>query len=244
MRTTRAQWISTAIALLAVGSASYAGTIHFSGHTWAVRAAGKGGPGPNEWDPGNVWVDEKGYLHLKLTQRDGKWHCSEVSTQDRLGFGRYEFQVVGRLDQFDRNIVLGLFNYPTSDVGPDGTHEIDIEFARWGKASAPVGNYTVWPATTKVRRESRAFAFTLNGDSSTHHFTWSSTNVVFQSWHGNGEGKADTFASWIYPPSTPTNWIAQKPMPVHLNLWCFQGQPPSDGKEVEIIVRAFKFTPL
>ncbi len=27
-------------------------------------------------------------------------------------------------------------------------------------------------------------------------------------------------------------------------LWCFRGQPPSDKREVELIVCAFKFTPL
>ena len=41
-------------------------------------------------------------------------------------------QVNGRLDQLDDNVTLGLFSYPTGDVGPDGTHEIDLEFARWG----------------------------------------------------------------------------------------------------------------
>ena len=35
--------------------------------------------------------------------------------------------------------------YPTPDVGPDGTHEIDIEFAKWGVPDAKIGNYTVWP---------------------------------------------------------------------------------------------------
>jgi hypothetical protein len=37
------------------------------------------------------------------------------------------FQTNGRLDLLDDNVVLGLFNYPTEDVGPDGTHELDIE---------------------------------------------------------------------------------------------------------------------
>jgi hypothetical protein len=32
-------------------------------------------------------------------------------------------------------------------------------------------------------------------------------------------------------------------MPVHLNLWLFKGLPPKDGREVEIVVQAFEFTP-
>jgi hypothetical protein len=32
-------------------------------------------------------------------------------------------------------------------------------------------------------------------------------------------------------------------MPVHINLWLFQGRPPKDGQEVEVIIRGFKYTP-
>ena len=38
--------------------------------------------------------------------------------RSRPGFGRYQFQVAGRLDLLDDNVVLGLFNYPAGDVGP------------------------------------------------------------------------------------------------------------------------------
>ena len=102
--------------------------IQFGGFTWSVRS-GRGGPGPNQWSENNVWLDSATNLHLKISQRDGKWTCAEVTTRQQLGFGLYEFQIASRLDDFDDNVVLGLFNYPTGDVGPDGTHEIDIEFA-------------------------------------------------------------------------------------------------------------------
>jgi Glycosyl hydrolases family 16 len=232
------------IALLATATASHGGNISFSGYTWVVRSSGRGGPGPNSWEPNNVSVDTNGYLHLRLTQRDGKWYCAELHTRERLGFGRYEFWLKGPVDRMDRNVVLGLFNYPTADVGRDGTHEIDIEFAQWGNSFAPSGNYTVWPATNGVRHESKAFPFKLDGDSSKHSFTWTSTNVVFESEEGEGGSKARQLAAWRFEPANPAARISQRPMPVHINLWCFKGQPPGDGKEVELIVRAFKFTPL
>ena len=235
--------IGAVATLMATGIVSYAGTISFSGYTWVVRSSGKGGPGPNYWDPDNVSVDADGCLHLKLTKRNDRWYCSEVYTEKRLGFGRYEFSIVGRVDKIDKNVVVGLFNYPTSDVGPDATHEIDIEFAQWGNASAPVGNYTVWPATNTLRQASKPFSFALNGDSSTQSFTWSATNVFFQSQQGHDDAKSRPFASWLYQPPNPATGISQKPMPVHINLWCFKGQPPSDGQQVELIIRGFKFTP-
>jgi hypothetical protein len=114
---------------LALGLSIQAKEVEFGGYTWAIRS-GFGGPGPNTWDENNVWLDASTNLHLKTSQRDGKWSCAEVTMRKRLGFGRYQFQVQGRVDRFDDYVVLGLFNYPTGDVGPDGTHEMDIEFAR------------------------------------------------------------------------------------------------------------------
>jgi hypothetical protein len=230
--------------LTAAGSACAAETISFSGYTWIIRSSGHGNPGPNYWQPNNVSVDTNGYMHLWLTQRDGKWRCAQLHTQERLGFGRYEFWLAGPVDKLDKNVVLGLFNYPTSDVGPDGTHEIDIEFAQWGNPSAPMGNYTVWPATNSVMRESKSFAFTLMGDLSRHSFTWSATNVVFESHEEHAGDRNRQLADWVFQPTNPTARISQKAMPVFINLWCLGEKPPSDGKAVELIVRVFKFTPL
>lgn len=230
--------------LLATRYTIHAETIKFAGYTWVVRPTGRGGPGPNYWDQDNAFVDDKGFLHLKLTHRNDKWYSSEVYMQDRLGFGKYEFWLTGPVARLDQNVVLGLFNYPTHDVGPDATHEIDIEFAQWGSPSAPLGNYTVWPTTNTVRRDTHAFAFPHDSDSSMHSFTWTPTNLIFQSAQGEKNDKTASFASWRYQPPNPGEHIAQKPMPVHLNLWCFRGLAPTNGEPVEVIVRAFKFAPL
>ncbi len=97
--------------LVALAFSSPGKDIEFGGYTWTVRS-GRGGPGPNAWDESNVWIDAATNLHLKITQRDGKWSCAEVTMRKQLGFGRYQFQISGRLDQLDDNVVLGLFNYP------------------------------------------------------------------------------------------------------------------------------------
>ena len=81
-------------------------TLNFSGYAWDVRPSGTGGPGPNIWDDANAWVDRAGRLHLQLTSvtnvaGETEWHCVELATQLRLGFGRYQFQVIGRIDQLD-----------------------------------------------------------------------------------------------------------------------------------------------
>ncbi|WP_137936442.1 glycoside hydrolase family 16 protein [Chitinivorax sp. B] len=221
----------------------HAKTINFSGYTWEVRNAATGGPGPNRWDENNVWVDSQGHLHLKISYRNGQWRAAELFLPQRLGFGTYQFKLIGRPDLFDDNVVLGLFNYTRPDVGPDATNEIDIEFARWGSAANPMGNYTVYPAVAGLRHSSRTFDVRLNGDYSTHRFNWTSRQVAYQSLHGHQDGNLYEMSRWLFNPIDYKRLVPQKPLPVHMNLWLFQGKPPKNSKEVEIIVSEFKFTP-
>lgn len=219
-------------------------TISFSGFTWKARGSGRGDPGPNYWDQNNVSVDAQGHLHLKLTQQNHRWWCSEVYLQQRLGFGRYQFWIIAPIDALDRNIVFGLFNHPTPDVGKTGTNEIDIEFAKWGNLRAAIGNYTVWSATDRGTRETKGFSFCLSGTYTTHRFVWAPTSVAFQSLHGHRDDNRNEFARWRYRPQNPTLHISRKSMPVQMNLWCHRGRRPHDERPVEVVVRAFKFTPI
>jgi hypothetical protein len=75
---------------LTFGLSVLAKEIEFGGYTWTVRS-GQGGPGPNTWNESNVWLDSSTNVHLKISQRDGKWSCAEVTMRKRLGFGRYQF---------------------------------------------------------------------------------------------------------------------------------------------------------
>ena len=216
-------------------------TLQFAGYSWAVRT-GHGGPGPNTWEGGNVSVDGEGRLHLRIRLQEGRWSCAEVTLQQRLGFGRYEFEVEGPIDRLDDNVVLGLFNYPTRDVGGDATHEIDIEFARWGASKNPIGNYTVWPVEKGLKPTSKVYNFRLDGLGSTHRFDWSSARVLYRSWQGVQPGGTE-IAEWTFEPVDPERRISRKPMPLHFNLWLFQGRPPKDGREVEVVIRGFRFVP-
>jgi hypothetical protein len=225
-------------------SAAPTETISFSGYEWQVRS-GNGGPGPNVWDENNVWVDQDGYLHLTIAYRNEQWTTAEVTMTERLGFGKYQFQVIGEIDKLDKNVVLGLFNYPPPDVGVDGTNEIDIEFARWGNDAYPNGNFTVFPRKAGLNAKSRSYEFALDGTYTTHRFTWSSQSILFQSLYGHRKIKSNKyeFAHWNFQPKKFLNRIPRDPMPVHMNLWLFQGQAPTDGQPVEIIIRKFTFKP-
>ncbi len=221
-------------------------TISFGGYEWEVRQSGHGGPGPNAWNPQNVWVDKAG-LHLKIRRvRTGaatEWQCAELSTTQAFGMGTYEFQVTGPIDRLDPNVVLGLFDYPTPDVGPDGTNEIDIEFSHWGHPEAPIGSYTIYPASGKRGKDdSHPFSFTLKGDDTTQRFVRAPDSVRLQSLRGHRDDNRDEIARWTYAP-LDKRLIPQKPLPIHINLWLFQGKAPTDDKEITVTIKKFTFVP-
>ena len=214
-------------------------TIQFSGYTWNVKNGAHLGPGPNYWSRNNVWVDANGFLHLKIAKDSatGKWYCAEVSTQKTFGFGKWQFWVEGAIDKMDKNVVLGLFNYS----GNDGFDEMDIEWARWGDKSYPNCNYTVWPAVKGFKNYSFTKEVSLTGKNTTQRFIRTDSTVKFQSLQGFTNTNSNQFAGAIC--KQPPHSISALAMPAYINLWLMNGLPPSNKKEVEIIIHKFSYTP-
>src|SRR5215467_170439 len=99
-------------------SVAQAQTLSWKGHTWKVTKGGMAGVAPG--NPDNVRIDEHGYLHLRIENRDGKWTASELFTSDILGFGTYQWVVEGDVYEMDKSTVLGLFTYgPANHLGVD-----------------------------------------------------------------------------------------------------------------------------
>ena len=213
-------------------------TILFSGYEWKVRnITGTQGPGPNYFNGQSVWVDQKGVLHLYLHKDSlsGNWLCAEITSAENFGYGTYSFTVEGAIDKFDKNIVLGLFNYS----GNDGYDEMDIEFARWGNTSWPNLNYTVWPAQKGFKNSSYTKEYMQESNYSNEQFTWSRDSVIFFTFNGNTINSKNLVATYscIQPPAS----ISSLQMPVHINLWLFDGNPPDDNKPVEVLIHSFSF---
>ncbi len=219
------------------------GTLSFAGYTWVVNApGGLVSPGPNYWSASNAWVDANGWLHLKIAKNPttNHWESAEVYTTQSLGYGTYQWQVEGTLGSFDKNIVFGMYNYS----GNDQHDEMDIEIARWGNAAWDNLNYTIWPATgvTASPGVYTASFTTPNGTYTTHRFKRTSNSVKIQSLYGFQDGDANQFQTATF--NTPATSISTLNMPVHINLWLFDGLAPSDNQAVEVVIHSFKFSPL
>ena len=201
-------------------------------------SSGKVGPGPNYFSSSanNVWVDAQGRLHLKITKDKGRWYCAEIVLNGTLGYGSYRFILDNPVDALDPNAVLGLFTW---NDAPDYNHrEIDIEFSRWGSATNLNAQYVVQPYTDTANIV--RFDEPAGIAQSTHSFRWLQGSVEFHSYRGTPLAPGADIRVWTLsgastPPTSGEN--------ARMNLWLFQGHPPSDGRDVEVIVNRFEFVP-
>jgi len=206
--------------------------IHFSGFEWIVRDNdAKQGPGPNYFSNSedNVWIDNSGKLHLKITQKGGNWYCAGIYAKQPLGNGKYTFYINSDITKLDQNVVAGLFTYLND------TEEIDIEFSKWSIPNNANAQFAIQPADAPGNK----FRFDIPADSgpTKHEFNWQADQVNFSSGF-NSSTNGEMFANWKYEG-------AQIPKPsnekMRLNLWLFKGQMPSNLKEQEIIIDSVSF---
>lgn len=240
--------LSPAFECMAVASAEvarppYLRVIDFSGYRWGVKTSEERvGPGPNFFSDSSesVWVDWEG-LHLRITNTEGAWQCAEVVCTQALGYGRYTFGIGSEVAQMNEQAVLGLFTW---DDAEEANHrEIDIECSRWGVVGNENAQFVVQPFDTPGN--THRFDIPAGLATTTHSFDWGLDSIAFASIEGQpvGVGSAasgDVIERWTYtgddiPP--PGNENAR------INLWLYEGTPPSDAQEIEVLVREFRFEP-
>ncbi len=206
--------------------------ISFSGFEWVVSDSegNQVGPGPNYFSDSeeNVWVDDEGRLHLRITYTDSRWNCARVELAERTGYGKYIFYVSSRPDSLDRQVVWGLYTYKND------TEEIDIEFSRWGFENNQEAQYAIQPS----HRTGNKARFRMNreGSHSTHLFEWTKKWIDFASYIGHTRypvNETEIIARWRYygndiPPDSDEK--------LKMNLWLFRGTPPFNGKETEVVI--------
>jgi hypothetical protein len=221
--------------VLAAGKPGYPDTIVWNGLTWQVKTSRSAvGPGPNLFDKANVSVDSDGRLHLRIAPNaKGTWTCAEIIAPTSYGYGTYTFELASRVDALDPNVVLGLFTW--SDKAPYAHREIDIEFARWANSSDPTNaQYVVQPYDRPSHLKRFTEPQTLT---SRHEFSWHPGQIGWASYDLTGGGVIDSYS---YSGSDVPKSGDER---VHLNLWLFNGEAPTNGLPVDVIVSSFTYAP-
>lgn len=226
--------LSLAATVTLGASPAAARTIHWSGRSWQVKAStAPVGPGPNRFsdDHRNVWVDARGWLHIAITHRHGKWQCAELWSAHAFGYGSYRFRVQGDAQALDPNVVLGLFTWDDAPI--EHHRELDIEWSRWGEASDPkTAGFTVQPY--QHNGNGHRYVQPSTAPVSDQVFTWRPASVAFGAYAVPGAA----ISRWTYRgPDVPVPGNAH----VHLNLWLFRAAAPTNARPAEIVIRSFHF---
>jgi hypothetical protein len=209
--------------------------LNFSGYEWTTSSGPIFRAGSrNYFDPANVWTDEKGALHLRISGSPGKWNAAEVKLTRSLGYGTYRFEVrdVSRLEP---SAVLTLVTW--NGVGSEqNRRELDVELSRWGYIDNDNAHYVVQPYYVPAN----IVRFRVPGGIFTHSFRWEPGQVTFSTTAGPGNSRSarpidqHVFTSGVPSPGSES---------VRISLYVFnQGQIPLKN-ENEIIVDKFEYLP-
>ncbi len=238
----------------------------FAGRKWDIKFGDQlFGPGPNFFSnhPNDVWVDEKGYLHLTITERDSVWKATEVICHDNTGYGTYIFTIEGNPVDIDSVVVLGLFTWDNTTFQEQANSEVDIEFSYFNRRDAFTAlQYAVQPTDFGIEYPDRKYRPDVPNNAwvgvSTHAFTWTDTLITWESWPGSEYGNGDPIGYWTFDLSNDSvskfengiwsdSLIIPAPGPTtnaRMNFWLLNGQAPKSGLRHEMVIRNFEYIPL
>jgi hypothetical protein len=209
--------------------------LNFSGYEWTTstgpifRAGSR-----NFFDPANVWTDERGALHLRISGSPEKWTAAEMKLTRSLGYGTYKFQVRD-ISHLEPSAVLSLVTW--DGVGTENNRrELDIELSRWGYLDNTNVNYVVQPYYVPANY----FPFRVPPGLYTHSFRWEPGKVTFSTVAGSGDaGGGRVINQHVFNSGVPSPGGES----VRIALYVFhQGHIPLKT-ENEVIIDKFEYLP-
>jgi hypothetical protein len=208
-------------------------TIHFSGYDWIARSASSDRGGvPNPYDPANVWTDQKGYLHLRMDQRDGRWYCAEVNLTRSLGFGTYRF-VVQNSAHIGPSAVVSMFTYDEGSI-EEARRELDVELSRWGNPNGRNAQFVVQPFYVPEN----VVRFDAPAGRMTYTLRWQPESATFSADRGSAPG-APAISQHIFTSGIPQA-MGQT---VHIDLYNFHHAGSSLQQPAEVVIEKFEYLP-
>jgi hypothetical protein len=209
--------------------------LNFSGYEWTTSTGPIFHAGSrNFFDPANVWTDETGALHLRISGSAGKWGAAELKLTRSLGYGTYRFQVRD-VSHLEPSALLTLITW--DGIGTESTRrELDVELGRWGYLDNTNVNYVVQPYYVPAN----VVAFRVPTGLYTHSFRWEPGKVTFSTVVGSiNTGGGRVIHQHVFTSGVPT----PRGESVRIALYVFhQGKIPLKN-ENEVIIDKFEYLP-
>jgi hypothetical protein len=227
-------------AILAVATAKGVGSwvpptpkkLTFSGYDWHIVQTRIDRHGPNDCDARNAWVDDQGYLHLLLAQRDGRWTSAALILDRPLGYGTYAF-TVRDMNNLDPAAAFSMYTY---DDHADQTHrELNISVSTWGNPRNKNAQYVLEFEDVA----NNVFRFAAPGGRLTHAFRWEPGKASFTTARGGEVGAGQKVADRQFTVGVP----APATTTARLCLISVRESPTPPAGNVEVVVEKFVFLP-
>jgi hypothetical protein len=209
--------------------------LNFSGYEWTTSTGPIFHAGSrNFFDPANVWTDERGALHLRISGSPGKWTVAELKLTRSLGYGTYRFQVRDT-SYLEPSAVLTLITWDGAGT-ESNRRELDVELGRWGYLDNDDVHYVVQPYYVPANFVS----FRAPPGAYTHSFRWEPGQVTFSTVAGSGNtGGGRVINQHVFTSGVPS----PEGESVRIALYVFhQGHIPQKN-ENEVIIDKFEYLP-
>ncbi len=203
-------------------------TLNFSGYQWIIREGHATPAGsPSDYDAANAWVDERGFLHLRIRKTPAGWTSAEVWIARSLGYGSYRF-LVQDVSHLEPTAVLAIISWDGS--APD--REMSVEISRWGETSGKNTQFVVQPyyVPANVAR------FLSPPGRLQYSFDWSAGRLVFRA---ERAADGDMIAAHTFSSGVPAPGGEE----LHLNLYNFNDRRTELKNPVEVVVEKFEYLP-
>jgi hypothetical protein len=209
-------------------------SIHFSGYEWEARQEPSNAGGKtNLFDPANAWTDERGFLHLRITQMAGQWICGEVRLKVSPGKGSYFF-TVRDTSNLDPAVVLSINTWDELAVNQNH-RDLGIEIGRWGEPADRNAQYVIQP----YYEPSNVFRFMAPPGTLTWSFRWEPGRVAFGTARGSGAGNARTVAEHVFASGVPSPGGES----VYMTLYVFHNSRIPLQRGAEVVIEKFEYLP-
>ena len=210
--------------------------LRFSGYHWKVRtvSAARGGLN-NLYDADNAWTDERGALHLRISNKPAGWTCAQLVLARSLGYGTYNF-VVRDTARLDPAVLLSMHTYDES-AGDQHYREWDIEIGRWGqpakRENAQFGIQPFYVPGNLAR-------FTEPPGTLTYSMVWEPGRAVFKAFRGSSiQSSARPFYEHTFTAGIPSP--GQELLEIMFYIVASKQTPLR--KNTEVIIDGFEYLP-
>ncbi|HEX8568278.1 MAG TPA: hypothetical protein VF648_21740 [Pyrinomonadaceae bacterium] len=210
--------------------------INFSGYQWLARRQTIPRKGLiTVFDPANAWTDERGFLHLRITNNDGQWTSGKIDLMPTLGYGTYIFTVrdISRLEP------AGVLTMSTWDVLESGQNhrEMMLEVSRPGAEPNKNLNYIIQPYYQPTNMAQ--FNVPLLGVL-THSFHWRQGKVEFKTVRGGDSSgsAAKTLAEHTFTLGIPSSEGEKICIALFITDYS-----PQALQEMEVVIEKFEYLP-